>query len=1739
MSTTIDSKIVEMKFDNAQFESGVKTSLSTLDKLKESLNFSGATKGIESIGSAARSVSLSPLGDAVEIVHAKFSALDVVAIRALSNITDTAIRAGKRLVSSLTVDQVTSGWGKYAEKTSAVQTIMAATAKDFSDTGEQMTYVNEQLEKLNWFTDETSYSFLDMVNNIGKFTSNNIALDKSVTAMEGISTWAAISGANVNEAGRAMYNLSQAMAVGSVKLMDWKSIENANMATAEFKQTAIDTAAALGTLRKKTNGTFETLKGAEVTVSNFNTALSDGWFSADVLMATLDKYGAFSDKLYKASEKTGKTATELLQDLEDYKAGTLSLADISMETGLSVSELTTLYGELSSQTYELGNRSFRAAQEAKTFKEAIDATKDAVSTKWTQIFETIFGNYEEAKRLWTDLANAMYDAFVEPINGIGTLVGEWKALGGRDVLIESFWNAWEAVGKVIAPIKKAFRNIFPAASGEALLSITYRLRNLTESLQISDMTAGKLTKVFRIFFNALKMGGNAVKTVWTSISNLLTPLRDAFHEMFPDALYRDSMKLAKCFEGLMKGLRDLTETFKIGSGTIDSWKKMIQLKTTFKGVLAAIDMLGQGFGAVWSMIRPLFSGFDTLSDKASSFLDRILDVTSAVGSWLIEMDHSVRENDTFRKALQEAIERIQEAITVVKNFADTVREKLHLPDIDTIRQKLVDFINTVKDNFAAPGFTFLQSVLEKIGDKLTDLKDTFGKTKEKITDTFERISASLQKSRFPEMLQKLWDTVKKIAGSISQVFNESMVNFFKMIGETDFSNLIDLLDTLSIGGIAVAIGKFLSSGSDALGELGSIPKTFNSLLGNVTTVLDQVRGCLEAYQTQLKSNTLLKIAGAVAILAASITVLTLLDPAKLALSLTAITTLFTELIGAMAIFGDIGSTTGKLSKLSVLMLSLSISVSILAGAVKKLAILDAESLSRGVIGITSVIILLVSALSALSGNQNGALSAATSLVVLSSAVKILAGVCKTLAKLDWSELSRGLAGVAALLGMIDIFLYSAKYGENSVAGAAGILVLATALKVLASVCKSFSSMTWEDISKGLIAVGALMTELTVAMTFLSESSGIGTGAELLLVSAALKVFASVLGDLGTMSWEDIAHGLKALGGALAELAIGLHLMEGTLSGSAALMVASLALAVLAPALKQLGGMSWEELGRGLAVVAGAFVVLAVAGLLLGSAVVPILGIAAAFALMGVGVLELGAGLVEIGVGLSSIAAGFLSLSTVGAAGATAVVAALTIIIVGVAETIPLLGQKIAEGIISFCQVLTDGAPAIGKTVVTIVETIITALKEILPQVFDLVVTLLDSLLNTLAEHMPSIVQAGMEILLAILHGIEDNIQEIVETAIDIVLNFIKGIEEKLPDIIQAGFDLLLSFINGISDAIDRNTPLMVAAMKKLFWSIVNAGLTVMGGGVDLFRDIGKKVMDSGLIKGIKNKLSSLKTTVGTLISNALQKIKDKFGSFTTAGKNLISKLIGGIREKASGVTEWITGMIEDAKTAVTDTFGRWYDIGHDMIQGMINGISDTGSALQEKASEMISNLPETAKKILGIASPSKVYEEIGRFSNLGLIKGLLSLAGKVKAVSESIGQGAIEAMSDTIGGLADLLPSDINEDITIRPVLDLSQVQNGFQKLYTLAQSVNGYSVAGSASLAERVSRAVSLSDEHTLRSAEENAALLKRASEVTTTSNQTIENVFHIHGNNPKEIAQEVSRIIQQQVERKEASWA
>ena len=486
MSKTIDEKVVEMRFDNSQFERNVATSMSTIDKLKRSLKFDGISKGIEDISDSANRIDFSGFSNAIDSVQMKFSALEVMAVTALANITNAAVNAGLKLAKSLTIEPISTGWSKYNTKNQSVATMVAQ--------GYDIETVNSQLERLNWFTDETSYDFAQMVANIAKFTATGKDLDESVTAMEGIANWAALSGQNANTASHAMYQLSQAMGAGVMRLEDYKSIQNVSMDTDEFRQKALDAAVALGTLKKNADGTYSSLVGKanNFTKSQFATSLTQGaWFTSDVMMSVFQDYSKAVDQIYDYATEKGITASQAIK-------------------------------ELNGQVDAFSLKGFKAAQEARTFEDAINSARDAVSSGWLNTFELIFGNAEQATSTWTDLAEIMYDIFAEPGNTRNELLSQWSELGGQKALIESLMGIVGQLKDMLDILGEAWSNVFPPMTAERLVEITENFRDFVQS--ISDFIQkhrDNLVSTFQGLFSVLRIIKDALKGVWTVVQSII------------------------------------------------------------------------------------------------------------------------------------------------------------------------------------------------------------------------------------------------------------------------------------------------------------------------------------------------------------------------------------------------------------------------------------------------------------------------------------------------------------------------------------------------------------------------------------------------------------------------------------------------------------------------------------------------------------------------------------------------------------------------------------------------------------------------------------------------------------------------------------------------------------------------------------------------------------------------------------------------------------------------------------------------------------------------------------------------------------------------------------------------------------------------------------------------------------------------------------------------------------------
>ncbi len=1431
MSTTVDERVVEMRFDNKQFEQNIQTSLSSLDKLKKSLNLEGAAKGLETVNDAANKCSgnMSPLSNAVETVRVRFSALEVMAITALQNITNSALAAGKNLVSAFTIDPIKTGFEEYETQINSVQTILANT----SSKGTTLDQVNNALDELNHYADMTIYNFTEMTRNIGTFTAAGVDLDTSVAAIKGIANLAAVSGSNSQQASTAMYQLSQALAAGTVKLQDWNSVVNAGMGGQVFQDALKETAKVHGI------AIDEMIKDE----GSFRETLSKGWLTSDILTETLAKF-------------TG--------DLNEDQLRTMGYTDDQIKSIM-----------------EMGKTANDAATKVKTFTQLFDTLKEAAQSGWTQSWEIIVGDFEEAKELLTEVSDTFSAVINASADARNKMLQDWKDLGGRTMMIEAVKNVFEGLVSVAKPVREAFNEIFPPMTGKQLAEITERIR-------------------------------------------------------------------------------DLTAKFKMGE---ESSKN---LKNTFKGVFAVLDIVGQAFEAVAGGVGELIGLFLPAGNG-------VLSLTGSFGEYLVKLDETVKKTDIFGKAVSTVVDIVKTVITFVKTAGEKVKE----------------FGKAAGEKFDFPGFELFHSFLERVHDRMAQIGDGAGKMKSGVIVAFEMMGEALEKCKFLKVMEALWTAVKVIAGGIADAVGTMMGTLAEKLGNADFSGVLDILNSIAVGGIALSVSKFLKSVTEPLEGL-------NGVLEGVTGILDGVRGCFEAYQTNLKAGTLLKIGAAIALLAGSIVAISLIDSDKLSASLGAITVLFANLLGAMAIFNKISSDTGKVSKACTAMIAMSVAVSILAGALKKVSDLDWGELARGLVGIAGLTTIVVASSKAMASSQKQVMKGATSLIIFGAAIKILASACEDLSKLQWDELGRGLTGVGVLFAEIAVFLRVAKFNGKMISTATGIVILSAAMKVLASACKDFGQMEWSEIGKGLAGIGGLLAELAVFTNLAGNAKHVmSTGVALIAIGAAMKIFASAVKDFGQlqwdeigrgltamggalaevaiavnlmpknmigigtglvivggaletiancmskfggMQWEEIGRGLTVMGGALAELAISLNFMKGTLGGSAALLVASGALAVLAPVLSILGALSWEAIAKGLISIAGAFTIIGVAGAVLTPLVPTILALSGAFALIGVGVLTIGAGLLAAGTGLSALAIGFTALATAGAAGATAIVAALTVIVTGIAGLIPAVLTKVGEGIIAICKVIAAGAPAIGEAVKAVVLTLIDVFVSCVPQLADGALQLVVGVLAALVTYTPQIVDLAFKFLIGILDGIASNLPSLIKAGVDVLVAFFAGIVDALRGIDTgallkgiAGIGLLSAIMLALSataslvpgamvgilgmGAVVAEMALVLAAvgllskLPGLSWLIGEGGKLLQGIGTAIGQFVG------GIVGGFMSGVSSQFPQIGADLSTFMNNVQP----FLQGASQIQPSMMDGVKALAEtvliltaadilqGLTSWLTG----------------------------------------------------------------------------------------------------------------------------------------------------------------------------------------------------------------------------------------
>lgn len=1460
MSRAVDQRVVSMQFDNQHFEKNVATTMSTLDKLKQSLQLKGVSNGLSSVvdSSAKTRDSMQELEYASykagfqlkDVVGKFFSSAEWSMARGMVDHVTNAIKNLGNAILGL--PSIKAGFSEYETQMGAIQTILANT----SSKGTTLDDVNGALDELNTYADKTIYNFTEMTKNIGTFTAAGVDLDTSVSAIKGIANLAAVSGSTSQQASTAMYQLSQAMASGTVKLMDWNSVVNAGMGGQIFQDALKETAKVHGIA-------IDEIIDKQ---GSFRESLSEGWLTTEILTETLSKF-------------TGDLTEEQLKSM-----------------GYTDEQIKGIL--------ELGKTANDAATKVKTFTQLFDTLKEAAQSGWSQTWEIIIGDFEEAKKFLTEVSDTLGGLIGKSAESRNSLLEDWKTLGGRDDLIESLRNVFQGLLNIIEPIGDAWRNVFPATTAKQLVNFTKGLRNLTQGFkEFGENHGDKLERILTGVFSVLKIGIEIIKSAAKAIGSILGAADD------------------------------------LGIGILDIAANIGDLLAGFSELILSSDIIGSVFRAIGNIIKVLVKG----------------------------------------------------VAGVVKLISGSLKINPSFESFQGFLSKIADIFNTIGTS-----------------------ADDFG---EKVVSAFESAGSTLKNCSLIKIFDILWNGLKAVGSAVGSIIGGIGTGLSNVITGSGFDSIFDLISSIASGGILVGIWKLIKSFTGITDAIGN---TFSGITG----ILDSVKGCLVAWQTQLKADALLKIAGAIAILTVSLVVLAAIDSDKLTSAIGAITMLFVELMGAMAVFTKI-SGGGKgffgtikslltISTMANAMTKIAISVLILAAALKMLSDLETDEIIRGIAAIAGLAAILVVAAKAIASGGKAVIKGATKMVIFSAAIAILASVCKSLAKLSWEELAKGLVGVGVLLAEVSLFMNTAKFSGKAVGTATGIVILAAAIKILASACANFGNMEWGEITKGLTAIGALLLEIALFTRLTGQAKHvISTGIAVIALSAGIKIMASAMRDLARlsweelakglvatagalaaiviamqlmpknifgkgmgllvvatsllilsaaldvvsgMSWEDIAKGMVAVGGSMLILAVGLHAMKGALVGALSLTVAVGALSLLVPILILLGSLSWENIAKALITIAGAFIIIGVAAKLLSPAIIPLLGLAAAMVLIGASMALAGAGLLAVGAGLTALAAGIAAI--VGSLGA------IVSVIVGVTKAI-ILG--IAEGIVAFCEVIIQGAPAIGEAILAIVTTVLELLVEIIPSLAESLFKILLGVLEALGQYIAPLVEVLLDIVIGIINALAEKIGPLVDAVVELLFSFIQAVISSLAD---------MQSTDGLAQAL-LSCSMLTAIMLELAAMALLAPLAMVG------------VVGMGLVIA---ELAVLLAAIGALAQiPGLQWLISEGGNFLQTIGNAIGKFVGGI---IGGIGEGISASLPAIADNLSDFMQR--------LQPFIDG----AKLIDESVVEGVKSLVDVIVSI----TAANLLESIASF-----ITGESSITAFAEELPK-LGEG-LKGFSDSVAGI--------------------------------------------------------------------------------------------------------------------------
>lgn len=1203
MSQEVDERVVEMRFDNAQFEKNVRQTMQSIEKLNDSLRLDGAEKGFEKISDASAKVDFDEMQGALDNLSGKFSAVEVMGVAALSHITRQAVNTGEKLVKSLSLDQVTSGWNKYAQKTASVQTIMNATGKSIAK-------VNGYLSKLMWFSDETSYSFTDMTQSLGQLTASGGDIEKVIPMIMGMANATAYAGKGASEFSRVIYNLNQSYSQGYLSLMDWKSVELAGVATAELKKQIIETGVELGKIKE-----------GDVTVGTFSSTLSTKWADKEVMETAFGKFAEFSEAVKKMVDANpGMLASQAIDALAD-------------------------------QYDEVTVKAFKAAQEAKSFSEAVDATKDAVSSGWMETFDILFGNYEEAKGFWSDLAEEFWNMFAGGAagrnnwlknafdSGLDQLLGTegfgeagdnytnllQKALVNQGLLSEEgieeaggFQKALEESGVTAQQLYEVLGEAAEYYHQRAAMSdeeldklgvdrdkvdaLANAYDSMAEQIQNGsvnlDDLAGKMNQLSgrEHFFNG-------ILNVLEGINSVLSPIRDGFGDVF--------MTDGSPLYNFLKGFDELTGKMALSEETAEKVQKV------FTGVFRVLSI---GLKGVKTVGKTAFMILEKLLDLLSPMGDLLLNIGSYIGNLLTWVDESLGQAESLTDVLSILVGAVAALVSPIADVVKGVKTLVRGGNMEEAKKQfgafgtVVDAVGSVLDKFKIDSvsagnvigmaFQLLGGILlgafegvgaligrafngfKGAGDTVSEFADSKVPLLENIRDVVLSLPEKAEKA-LADFGGTLTGIMSNISGACRNALS-AVKDFFNLQDGVDLYRLLALID---VGALAAAIygaTVLLKKASDNFKKTLANPigDFFKSLTGAVNT-------WTKANTTNNLATAAKAIATAVALISGSMYLLAKInDPTRAVQALASVISELFSMVVALKVLAATDLTGLDTAKLIGTVVAISIGMGMLAAAFAKMGSMhtyQVENAMNAISRVASVLMGMVGMLTVFNTYGDGT-KGSGAFIAAAAAIDIMILAVEKIGGMHTYQVENGVKAISAMAVAMSVLLVAAGAAQN-LAGKADVSTL-------------------DKIIKYLVKLGGMLVAINAM------------GTALLMAAGAVAIFAS-LGDR-------MMDGIRGAGLVVSGIAALLVLMANTKvnplrmkKGAESMVIASASLLVMAAAVKQMGkAMEADTGGVGMAGVSLMLIGLAGALYLLGKRAPESTAAAVAMVAMGAAMIEM-------------------------------------------------------------------------------------------------------------------------------------------------------------------------------------------------------------------------------------------------------------------------------------------------------------------------------------------------------------------------------------------------------------------------------------------------------------------------------------------------------------------------------------